>query len=110
MALVTLSSDKWNAEILVSDQPGEAGFIHVQAKVLGDSMEDALTGAKQILDKYAAGKLAYIRAKPEAHSDRDFDTKIVVHRGWVRFSYKDEPGEWNYPESFMPIPSFGELH
>ena len=110
MDAIKVYSERWAAEVLISDDPNKAGFKHVQARLLADSQDDALAGAQQILNDYATGKTAYIRAKPEAQSERDFATNFVFHRGYVRFSFKDEPGEWHYPDRSMMIPPIGETH
>ena len=85
----------WNAEVMVSG--GNEGFIHVQARVAGDTQADALKGTEVILDSMASGKVAFVRARPEAHTDTDFDTKEVLHGGYVRFTFRNEPGNWVYP-------------
>jgi hypothetical protein len=108
MQVHDVSGNGWDAEVLISNEPNEAGFWHVQGRVMGDTNTAALAGATQIIHSYADGKLTYVRAKPEAMSEVDFDTKKVLHRGYVRFSFKNEPGEWMYPDVSMKIPSIGE--
>ena len=67
-----------------------------------------MDGAEYILETFAKGRAAVIRAKPEAMSERDWDTQLMRHSGYVRFSYRLEPGEWMYPDVSMKIPSIGE--
>jgi hypothetical protein len=92
---------------LVSDSPQPSGFLNVIARTIGETREDALAGAEFVLNAFAFGRLAYIRVKPEANSETDFDTKVTRHRGFVRFSYRLESGDWQYPEINTIIPSLG---
>jgi hypothetical protein len=93
----------WTASIQISKT--DDGYFHVYAPVSGDTADEAKAGAEYVLNSIASGKSAFIRTKPESHSDMDFDTKETRHDGLVRFSYRDEPGEWKYsiPDEDMPL-------
>jgi hypothetical protein len=86
--------DKWTAEVTLSPEWHKADFIHLMVIVEGKTKEDALAGAQSVLNVFAIGRTAYIRAEPEAVSERDFDTQEVRHRGFVRFSFKLKAGDW----------------
>jgi len=77
-------------------QHGE--YFHVYSRIAGDTHQDALTGANDVLNLFAKGREAFIRTKPEAVSETDFDTKEELHKGFVRFSLRDRPGDWHYPK------------
>ncbi len=108
MKVHDVSGNGWTAEVLISDQPNEDGFWHVEGRILGDTNGAALAGAMQIIHSYAGGKTTYVRANPESLSETDFDTEKVIHRGYVRFSFKDEPGEWHCPDVSMVFSSIGK--
>ena len=46
------------------------------------------------LSFFAKGKEAVIRVKPKAEQSVDFETDAVVTRGYVRYAFRDMPGEW----------------
>lgn len=104
MSGTKIYSDGWVATVFVS--PPHDGFYPVYCRTSGDTQEKALEAAQYVLEAFALGREAFIRVKPEAHSDTDFDTKETYHRGFVRFSYKLEPGCWHYPD---PNPFVGSL-
>lgn len=78
-------------ELLFHVEPADTH--HVTAHVSGDSLEVCLAGAAAVLS-VVKGKVAFIRIPPEADSQKDIMHDRWVHRGYVRFSFKDEPGEW----------------
>lgn len=98
----------WTARCFIS-KPDLAEDIMTNANVhtLGQDAERALYGAKHVLDLLAAGRLAYIRVKPEVQNDRRFDTQENLHRGYVRFSFTLTPGEWHYPPENQPVVGLG---
>lgn len=100
-------SQGWTAKILESESPTPDGFWHVYATIDGDSAALALVGTEHILNVYAKGRMAFIRAMPEVGTDRSFDSQITRYTGFVRFSYKLESGEWTYLEPNRAIPSIG---
>lgn len=79
----------WSASISIS---AGQGVQHLIARVDGDSYDDAKVGTQLIFDAFTKGRETYIRAVPDVVSERDFDTKIVWHRGFVRFSFADHAG------------------
>ncbi len=86
----------WRAAPMILQ--GEEGYIHVHCVVTGDTPGDAKTGAGWILETMAAGKKAFIRQKPYAFTEEEFDSSRVIHRAIVRFSMSEEPGEWVHRE------------
>jgi hypothetical protein len=111
---IRIVEDKWTAEILFSPQPETSDILHrLEARVTGLTQEDALSGSQFILDLFAKGRLAYIHARPEVHSDRNSNTGEMMHCGYVRFSFRPEPGEWHDAdksyEREVPLCGFGVL-
>lgn len=86
----------WNATVQISRD--DEGWFHVYCPTVGDSAAEAKAGAAYILNNFASDRLAFIRHEPSAESETDFDTKIEHHKGFVRFSFRDESGEWKYPD------------
>ena len=110
---IKLYGNKWVATIIVSGIPyPEDGLFHVSCETVGVNQYEANAAAWYVLRHFASGRLAFIRVEPEAHSDTDFATKIIHHRGHVRFSYKLEPGEWTRADQTKVTipPLFGEQH
>lgn len=62
---------------------------------LADSKEDALWAAEATL-RVIAGRRAFIRVPPEADSQRDWPSGEMLHKGFVRASFINEPGKWEY--------------
>jgi hypothetical protein len=81
-----------NAESYVYISLSEDGFYHVTAKTRGSDRETAEKIAHDVLRFLSAGRRTFIRTEPTASSETDYDTGITHHRGYVRFSFKDEPG------------------
>ena len=92
--LVKVETPEWSAEIILSDEPGLNGLIHAYAVSNGNSKDSALAAVKWVIQILAARRECYVRVAPEADSERDFDTKEMKHRGFTRFSFSCEPGEW----------------
>ena len=86
-----MSDQSWTAEVAMSSGPNE--MININAKVVADSKDTALTAAHKILELIASGKETYVRIHPDADSYYDEQTKAMVHKGLVRFSVIDRPGE-----------------
>jgi hypothetical protein len=100
--LIIVNGDGWRAEVLHSEDP-QVEVYHVYCDVNGTSHDAALAGAEWVLEHFAGGRIAYIRVRPEANSEKCFDTKETKHAGFVRFSYRPEAGSWSYaaaPEIF----------
>lgn len=91
----------WSATVLTG--PSRDGWYQVYCTTLGESGEKALEGAAYILNAFAFGRVALIRVRPEAASDKDFDTKEVHHKGVVRFMYRLDAGDWQYAEPTMTL-------
>jgi hypothetical protein len=109
VSAVTVHSPGWTAKVLESENPSPDGMRHIYATIDGDSAALALFGAEHILNVYAKGRVAFIRVMPEVGVDRRFDSQIVRYLGFVRFSYRLEPGEWTYVESSNVAQAFEEL-
>ena len=101
---ILIEEDSWIAEITVSQQSNISDFVHCIGKVNGFTKEDAFIGAQYILDLFAKGRSAFIRVEPSAESDTSFDTKKITHRGFVRFSFRLESGDWQYSTDEVHIP------
>lgn len=86
----------WNAQPMIST--GGDGWFTVFCRVHADSVSEALVGAEFVLNALAGGKLAAIRHAPSGEEKVNLDTKAVTYEGYVRFSFRDEPGEWKYPD------------
>lgn len=91
----------WSAEILCSDE-SEQGVSQIYCKTKGDSVELARSGAEWVLAAFADGRESFIRNPPEASSDKDFDTKEIHHRGFVRFSFCRHAGKRHEMPNPMP--------
>jgi len=81
----------WSAEIIGSDEISPDGLVHFQCKTCGVTQDDALNAAKYLLQVLAGGRESYIRIRPEASSDREFDTKETYHHGYTRFAVQTTP-------------------
>jgi hypothetical protein len=95
---IRIAEDNWIADILLTpaDQMLESRQCsHLQARIKGNTEEDARKGAQFILNLFAKGRNAYIRDRPETDTATNFDSKVVVHHGWVNFSFRLERGEWH---------------
>lgn len=80
----------WCARIDISKQ--DNGYYHLSASTLGSDQDEALAAAKFIKAEFSTGRSTLMRAEPEAGSDVNFDTKEELHRGYVRFTFRCEPG------------------
>lgn len=87
--------DGWDSIDLIfsPDDLSADELRHVVAWVTGPSKAGCLKGARTVLD-VVRGKWAFVRVPPEADSQYDIDFQAWRHRGYVRFSFKDEPGDW----------------
>jgi hypothetical protein len=94
----------WTASVIITTFDEPDIMTRVTAIVHAKSEKECLKGAEHILNTMAAGKIAHIREKPCASSEKDFDTKEVTHNGYVRFSYLDRPGDWTYSDSATMVP------
>lgn len=90
----SFETDKFVARIDCSDAPDADGWLHASVVVLGGLDADCLAGAQWAADFLAKGRITVFRVRPEASHETNFDTKMIKHRGYVRFSFKLEPGEW----------------
>ena len=70
------------------------GYFHVQARTRGSDQQRAKWMAERVLWFLAENRKAFVRAMPEAATDKNYDTGAEIHHGYVRFSFKDEPGKW----------------
>jgi hypothetical protein len=107
MTAIQLSSSKWLASILITENLDPSDIYHALVRTEGETASDALDGAKFAMDVLAKGRTAYLRCPPEVSSETDFDTKITKHAGFARFSFKLEPGDWQVLPPPQHIPSIG---
>jgi hypothetical protein len=99
--LIHFQTNEWNAEVICTDPPniGKHGYHHVEVTSFGASDAACLAGVEFVRDVLAKGRTTRFRVKPSADHWKDFDSKTVLHRGYARFSFTLEPGEWHDPES-----------
>lgn len=87
--IANYEANRWKAAVLITDEENSfLGWKHIEARITGDELVDAKEGAHWILDHFAMGREVAIRVPPEGETYQDFDSKLFVHRGYVRFSYK----------------------
>jgi hypothetical protein len=110
---IQIEEEKWFATIMLTPQDQGTDILHLEARLYGLTPDDVLGGAKYILDLFAKGRTAYIRAEPESVSAPNLNTKAIEHRGFVRFSFRLDHGEWHLPdrshEHEIQIRGFGAL-
>ncbi len=92
--LIEVAAPDWTARVLLSDDLSPHGIWSAECRTEAASAPIALAAAEKVLSLFAKGRTAFIRCAPEAMSEKDFDTKETKHRGFVRFSFMQEPGEW----------------
>lgn len=98
----------WRAFPQISCGDLDEGWYHVVCPVVGDSAAEAQAGAEFALNALAGGKVTVIRSAPSGEEKQDFNTKEVTYEGHVRFSFRNEPGDWKYPErSFEQFQGIG---
>ena len=83
-----------SAEIAVSYEPTN-GLYHVTIRTDGATTEDCRILASRIIRFMAGGRTAFVRRQPEASEYVSFETQKTSHRGFARFSFRDESGNWH---------------
>lgn len=91
----------WDAWVHIKET--EDGLRHVYCSTIGDSTESALDAAEFVIDKLSAGQRTFVRDTPQAHGDRDFNTKEWRYMGGTRFTVSDEAGGREYIDTSEPI-------
>jgi hypothetical protein len=101
LAITTQIANEFPAahpQFVVSENPD--GWFHIQ----GGGWTTDLSRSSPIhqigsviLERLAAGRSAFIRVRPEVNREKNFQTGDEVMHSYVRFSFRDEPGEWEYP-------------
>jgi hypothetical protein len=105
--MVSIVGDGWRAEILINEKI-QADWIHLEARVDGDSEARALAGANWVMDSFGKGRTCMVRVTPEANTDRDFATQKNLYRGYVRFSFENVPYHWyKVNPNSIPLPTLG---
>lgn len=62
-------------------------YIPYQSVWEADTPEEALAAARQwVWDKISGHNGSFIRHVPDVSSERDFDSKLVIHRAFARVS------------------------
>lgn len=82
----------------------DQGTYHLIGQAIGDSKEECQALAEFVTKAFTEGRETYMRIEPESDTWKDFDTKEIQHRGYVRFSFLDHPGPIHEPERFVSIP------
>lgn len=73
------------------------GWYHVLARCIWGTPERCMEEMDRVLHGFADGRKAFIRRAPQINTETDFETNAVIHHGSVRFAFRTEPGEWEYP-------------
>lgn len=71
-------------------------YAQIIAHITADNYIHAESAARIVFKELSEGRAAYVRVPPEADSQYDFYTGQWLHKGYVRFGIKDEPGEMLY--------------
>ncbi len=71
-------------------------FASVVAGWYADNQADALRAAQATLD-VVKGRQTLVRVAPEADTKRDVVTGKIIHAGYVRFGFLNQPGECHGP-------------
>ena len=83
----------WAATISVTKHDSPEILIEVEANIKAGSNAEAKAAAQYIYDTIAGGKFRVLRCIPSSDDFTDPNTKITQHSGYVRFFFRDEPGE-----------------
>lgn len=98
-----VEGDGWNGELWLSAYA--AGYTHAILRVEATTEEIALKAVTGIYEMLAGGRKRYLRTAPRASSEQDFETQETVAKGYVRFSFRTEPGD----EQIAAAPADGVL-
>lgn len=79
----------WSAFVAISQ--GEGDLVHVVLHTKGDDNHEALTGAAKVAGLLSEGREMAVRAVPQASSERDHETGLMMHRGFARFTLTGLP-------------------
>lgn len=96
------------ARIEIGISRDETGTFHLQGESFGDSKQECLDLVEFVTKVFTEGRTTFMRVNPEADTWTDFDTKKTTHKGYVRFSFRDEPGITHRHREVVTIP-FGAL-
>jgi hypothetical protein len=101
------SGETARAEVIVTKN---GDVWHLYARSTGESNKQALDAVRIIYEAFTKSFETWVRAMPEVSSDRDFNTQIMRHAGFVRFSFIKREGPIHPPEpsagtTFAAIPS-----
>jgi hypothetical protein len=80
----------WTANVLISKD--ENGSFSVYCTTGGATEADCLDGAQFVLAALTTGKQCFLRAEPQATSEKNFETDTTEVRGYTRFLFTDKPG------------------
>lgn len=105
--MTTIEGLGWKASVNITPDLSNE-WIHLEASVLGDSLEFALAGADWIMDHFGKGRTCMIRVPPEADTYRDFDSKKNIYKGYVRFSWENAPYHWYQPQPHPRVTIMGQ--
>lgn len=84
---------------IVSQSPD--GWFHIQCWAETTDLElspekPIVQISETVLDRMAKGRSAFIRVRPELENFAEATGKKFI-QSYVRFSFIDKPGEWQYP-------------
>ena len=82
------------AIIKVIPGTGVDDWTHVTLMALAKSKNDALAAIEAAMKLIADRKRTLSRRAPSSWTVRLFEENRDEHRGYARFTFKDEPGEW----------------
>ena len=112
-AAVVETEGWWDVSLNFQSGPVEQdGWMHVLVRTRGSSRAHALKAAQVATDIVTKGRASLVRAEPGAYSERVEGSDAIAHRGYARFSFKDEPGEVivrkSYDEGPPDVAGFGK--
>lgn len=81
---------------------------HLEAISNASEAATALRAVQLVYETFTSKFESWVRAEPSATSERDFDTKLWRHRGYVRFSFEEHAGPVHAPEQPANLASIRE--
>ena len=88
-----LDFNGWETKFFWAKHDADAGITYVYAGTEGSSLEQAVAGARFIFDVFRREHEAWLRIEPTGSTETDFETRVIHHRGVVRFAFSDRAGE-----------------
>lgn len=88
----------YSIRTIISGGDGITTARNLSATSCGDTAAEALQGVQEVFDCYSKSHETYVREYPDVASELDFDTKVMHHKGYVRFAFFNRPGKVHPPE------------